>query len=225
MNISKRGIASVLLILLAFVLGTTTQTGFSLGDKIFLGLGIPPMTNGQTGFHYTLILFFVIFIIGVMEAKRVMSGRQLVILLVLLLLITLSVLSSIEPFYFRMHSGLAAVEYDSRNTQFSIRSSEDKRNLEIIGAVALTNYGSDTLKLGIKIPSEGDIKQKWFSNDLILTGVDSSSEFILPPGQKRTILTYTTIPLKNDYNGQGSMSGPNLILLTDNETRTVGYNL
>jgi len=225
LKITRHSIISVLLIFIAILLAHTTETGFSIGDKIFTGLGISSLTDGQTGFHYPIIIYFVLFIIGCMEARRVMSRRQLIAVLLLLFITVPSAVSLAKPVYYKMHNGLDTVEYDSTNTQFNIRCSEDGKYIEIIGAITLTNYGNDLLYLGIKIPSEGDIKQKWFSNDLILTGVDSSSEFILPPGQKRTILTYTKTPLINDYNGQGSMSGPKLILFTDNKTRTVGYNL
>jgi hypothetical protein len=126
-----------------------------------------------------------------------------------------------------MHSGLAAVEYDLRNSHFNMRSTVDNKNLEIIGAIALTNYGKNPIEFGIKIPSDNLILRERFSQDLILTGVENSGEpgvFILHPGEARTFLSYTTIPA-NDYNGQGSMNGPNLILFTDNEIRMVGNNL
>jgi len=228
LKITRRAIISVLLIFFVILLGHTTETGFSIGDKICLALGISPWSNGQTGFHYPIIIYFVLFIIGCLEARRVMSGRQLFALLLLIFLITPSVESLIKPFYFRMHSGLATVEYDFRNSHFNIKNSSDNKNLEIIGAIALTNYGNNPIEFGIKIPPDNFSGQEWFSQDLILTGVENSIEpelFRLYPGETRTILSYTTIPSKNGYNGQGSMNGPNLIMFNNNENRMVGNNL
>ncbi|KJR44697.1 hypothetical protein UF75_4917 [Desulfosporosinus sp. I2] len=226
MKITRQAIISVLLIFFAIFLGQTTETGFSIGDKIFLGLGISPWSNGQTGFHYPIIIYFVLFIIGCIEARTVMSRRQLIVLLLVLFIITPSAVSQVKTVYFRMHSGLATVEYDLINSHFNMRSSVDNKNLEIIGAIALTNYGNNQIDFGIKIPSDSFILSEWFSQDLILTGVENSKEpgnFILHPGETRTFLSYTTIP-SNGYNGQGTMNGPNLILFTDNEIRKVGNN-
>ncbi|MDO0826040.1 hypothetical protein [Desulfosporosinus nitroreducens] len=228
MKITRQAIISVLLIFFAIFLGHTTETGFSIGDKILLGFGISPWSNGQTGFHYPIIIYFVLFIIGCLEARRVMSSRQLIVLLLLVFIITPSVVSLVKPVYFRMQSGLATVEYDARNSSFNIRSSLDNEKLETIGAISLTNYGNNPIEFGIKIPSDSFIAHEWFSEDLILTRVENSEDpgtFILYPGQRQTILSYTTIPWKNGNNGTGTMNGLNLILFSNNENRKVGYNL
>ncbi|MCO1604691.1 hypothetical protein [Desulfosporosinus nitroreducens] len=228
MKITRQAIISVLLIFFAIFLGHTTETGFSIGDKILLGFGISPWSNGQTGFHYPIIIYFVLFIIGCLEARRVMSSRQLIVLLLLVFIITPSVVSLVKPVYFRMQSGLATVEYDARNSSFNISSSLDNEKLETIGAISLTNYGNNPIEFGIKIPSDSFIAHEWFSEDLILTRVENSEDpgtFILYPGQRQTILSYTTIPWKNGNNGTGTMNGPNLILFSNNENRKVGYNL
>lgn len=157
MKITRHAVFSVLLIFLAILLGHTTETGFSIGDKMLFGFGISPWSNGQTGFHYPIIIYFVLFIIGCLEARRVMSSRQLIVLLLLVFIITPSVVSLVKPVYFRMQSGLATVEYDSRNSSFNISSSLDNEKLEIIGAISLTNYGNNPIELGIKIPSDSFI--------------------------------------------------------------------
>lgn len=228
MKITRQAMISVLLIFFAIFLGHTTETGFSIGDKILLGFGISPWSNGQTGFHYPIIIYFVLFIIGCLEARRVMSSRQLIVLLLLVFMITPSVVSLVKPVYFRMQSGLATVEYDARNSSFNISFSLDNEKLETIGAISLTNYGNNPIEFGIKIPSDSFIAHEWFSEDLILTRVENSEDpgtFILYPGQRQTILSYTTIPWKNGNNGTGTMNGPNLILFSNNENREVGYNL
>jgi len=86
LKITRQAMISVLLIFFAIFLGHTTETGFSIGDKILLGFGISPWSNGQTGFHYPIIIYFVLFIIGCLEARRVMSSRQLIVLLLLIYL-------------------------------------------------------------------------------------------------------------------------------------------
>ena len=135
------------------------------------------------------------------------------------------ILSLIKPIYYGMHSGLAAVEYDSRNTHFSYASSEDNKNIKMIGAISLTNYGDKPINISIKLPSEG--REKWLLDDLILTGIHDTMEpgiFILTPGEQ-TILIYSDIPLTNEFNMSGYMRGPDLIFFTDEETRTVHRKL
>lgn len=227
LKISKQIIIGTGLIFLSGLIGHTTETGFCIGDRIFWALGVSPWSNGQTGFHYPFIITFSLLIIGCLEAKRVMLLRQLLVLLLLLSFITPSAVSSVKPFYYRMHNGLASVEYDLKNSNFNIRSSDDHKKMEILGAIALTNYGKDTINFGIKIPVENFYTQEYFSKDLLLSEVNNTQpgNFTLDPGETRTILSYNTVSTNNDYNGQGSMSGPNLILFTDDEIRVVGRNL
>jgi hypothetical protein len=154
-----------------------------------------------------------------------MTGRRLLTLIILLWILTPTVSSLIKPVYYGAHSGLDAVEYDSRMSHFDIRAAEGK-NIKVIGSVILTNYGRKPIEVGIKIPLDAKIQREWLSYELVLTGVSEKPEiFILPPGETENILTYTTIPSENGYNGQGMMNGPNLILFTDDETRLVGHNL
>ena len=139
MNISKRKVIAIFLILFAFVFGTSTRTGFSLGDKLFLVLGISPWSNGRTGFHWPALVTFTLLIIGIMVAQKVMNGRQIFISVIVLSLISPATLSLVKPIYYKMHSGLAAIEYDSRNTHISYRS-EDDLNIKMIGAISFINY-------------------------------------------------------------------------------------
>ena len=136
------------------------------------------------------------------------------------------IISIFEPVYFKMHKGLAAVQYDSTKTHFSIRNSEDHKNLNITGTVVLTNYGKNPIKFGMKIPSDDYIERDWFIQDITLVREEISEEagiFTLLPGETLTISTFSTITSKNGYNLQGSMDGPNLILFTGDEVRRVGY--
>lgn len=227
MKISRQIIIGTGLLLLSGLIGHTTETGFSIGDRIFLGLGLSPWSNGQTGFHYPVIISFLLLIIGCLEAKRVMPVRQLLVLLLLLSFVTPTVVSSVKPFYYRMHIGLASVAYDIKKSNFSIRSSEDHKGMEILGAVVLTNYGKDIINFGIKIPADDFLLGEYFSQGLLLSEVNNTQpgNFILHPGETRTFLSYNEVSTDNDFNGQGNMNGPNLILFTDDETREVGFNL
>lgn len=228
LKFTRHLLIAIVLIFFSIIIVHTTETGFSIGDKLFLSLGLSPWSNDQTGFHYPFVISFTLFIIGCLEARRAIPVRQLLILLLLLFLLTPSVVSFIKPNYYGLHSGLDSVEYDLRKSKFNIRGSNDKKDMEILGAIVLTNYGKDTIKLGIKIPAENDFIKEYSSQDLVLAEVDNSEEpgdFILHAGETRTILSYNTISMKNSYNGSGSMQGPNLILYTDDEIRMVGNNL
>ncbi len=228
LKFSRQLIIAILLVFVAAALGYTSESGFSIGDKLFLAIGIAPWSNGQTGFHYPSLIAFMLFIIGLIEARKVITGGQLFIFLILLMMLAPSVLASAEPAYYRMHSGLAAVQYDGNKTIFNLMGSGDYQNMKIAGAITLTNYGKETLEFGIKIPVDNFIQKDFFTQDLLLTDVNDSDEsvmFVLCPGETRTILTCNVVPVKNGYNGQGTMNGPNLVLFNDHETRTIGRNL
>jgi hypothetical protein len=224
LKLTKRVIISTCLILLAFVFSFSTLTGFSLGDKVFLIIGISPWTNGQTGFHNTILVTFTLMVIGILEAKREMTGRRLLALIVLCILFTPWVASMTRTLYYKTQTGLAAVEYDYANSHFYLRNSDDKKDIEVTGFIVLTNYGRNPVKVGIKIPSDNLTHHNWFTEDIVLKEADNAEEiFYLSPGEKRSIWTFSSIPVQNtSYQGHGSMNGPNLILYNDDETRNVG---
>lgn len=227
MKNTKHGIIGGLIIFIAILIGMISETGFSFGDKIFLALGITPMTNGQTGMHLPFFIAFPLFIIGCLEARRAFNSVRTLLLLVILFLIAPSVLSSIKPVYYRMQSGLNTIEYDTRNSHFQMNSETDNKNIDFLMAVTLSNYGKDTIQFGVKIPAKQDLFDL-LHKDLILKAETNSKEqesFILHPGETKTFLSYTVLPTNNENNGQATMKGPNLILFNNNESRLVGYNL
>lgn len=227
MNVTVRKVISVLIMFLALIFGATTGTGFSLGDKFFLALGISPWTNGQTGFRLPILVAFILFIIGVLVARKVMSGTRILILIILLPILVSPTLSLIKPIYYGMHNGLEAIEYDPGNAQINFKTSRSKKYIEITASIPLANYGNDSMQFGIKVPSDDEFHRGWLSQDLILgtQGSPESKTFTLAPGEKRTILAYSKILPRNSEGWDGSTNGPDLILFTDKETRMVGENL
>jgi hypothetical protein len=210
------------------MIGSSTQSGFSFGDQMFWGLGISPWSNGQFGFHYPIIVTVILLITGVIIAKTEVPPRRIGVLILFLVVLSPMIVSILKPVYFKMHRGLGAIEYEYKKSHIEIRSTEDNKNLEVIGSIVLTNYGKHSLNVGIKISSDGYVQQEWFSNDVILTGGNISEQsgvFTLFPGKTQTISTLSTIPSINGTVGGGTMNGPNLILFTDKEMRKVGYNL
>jgi len=223
----KHGIIGGLVIFIAALIGWTSETGFSFGDKIFLALGISPWTNGQTGMHLPFFIVLALFIIGCFEVRRAFNSVQTLLLLVILSLIAPSVLSSIKPVYYRTQSGLNTIEYDTRNSHLQINSETDNKNIDVLAAITLSNYGKDTIQFGIKIPANQDLLD-WLHKDLILKAETNSKEqesFILNPGETKTFLSYTVLPSNNENNGEATMNGPNLILFNNNQSRLVGFNL
>lgn len=221
-----RGKISVLSIISAFMIGSTTQTGFSFGRELFLNLGLPIWTNVRTGFNYVSIISLIILVLGIRLAKTEVPRSRIGILILFLIVLSPMLISIIEPVYFKMHKELAAVQYDSKRTHFNIRSSEDNKHIIVQGTVVLTNHGKNPVKLSMKIPADSNIERDWFWQDIILFRGDISEEpgvFTLLPGETQTIPTFSTIPSKNVYSLHGSIDGPNLILFTEDEVRRVGY--
>jgi len=63
------------------------------------------------------------------------------------------------------------------------------------------------------------------------TNSKEQQSFTLNPGETKTFLSYTVLSTNNENNGEatiygsGSMTGPNLILSDNNQSRLVGSNL
>ncbi|HHY27015.1 MAG TPA: hypothetical protein GX523_09800 [Desulfitobacterium dehalogenans] len=221
-----RGKISVLLIISAFIIGSTTQSGFSFGREIFLDLGLPIWTNGRTGFNYVSIISLIILFLGIILAKTEVPRRRVGILILFLIVLSPMLISIIEPVYFKMHKELAAVQYDSKRTHFNVRSSEDNKHIIVQGTVVLTNDGKNPVTLSMKIAADSNIERDWFWQDIILFRGHISEEpgvFTLLPGETQTIPTFSTIPSKNVSSLHGSINGPNLILFMGDEVRRVGY--
>lgn len=226
MKDTKHGIIGGLVIFVAILIGMISETGFSLGDKLFLALGITPWTNGQTGMHLPFFIAFALFIIGCLEARRAFNSVQTLLLLVILFLIAPSVLTSIKQVYYKTQSGLNTIEYDTRNSHLQINSEKDNKNIDVLASITLSNYGKDTVQFGIKIPPDRELLD-WLHKDLILKAETNSTgqeSFILHPGETKTFLSYTVLPT-NIGNGEAKINGPNLILFKNNESRLVGFNL
>jgi hypothetical protein len=226
---TKHGIIGGLLILVSILIGTITETGFSLGDKVFLVLGVTPWTNGQTGMHLPFFIAFALFIIGCLEARRALTVGQTLLFLAILFLLAPLALSSIKSVYFMTQSGLNTIEYDTRNSHFQINSEKDNQNIDVLASITLSNYGKDTAQFGIKIPPDQVLFDR-LHKDLVLKAETNSMEqesFILHPGETKTFLSLTTFPtnIENNGTGQGTLNGPNLILFNNNESRLVGFNL
>jgi len=223
---TKHGIIGGLVIFVAILIGMISKTGFSLGDKLFLALGITPWTNGQTGMHLPFFIAFTLFIIGCLEARRAFNSVQTLLLLVILFLIAPLVLTSIKQVYYKTQSGLNTIEYETRNSHLQINSEKDNKNINILASITLSNYGKNTVQFGIKIPPDRELLD-WLHKDLILKAETNSTgqeNFVLHPGETKTFLSYTVLPT-NIGNGEATLIGPNLILFKDKESRLVGTNL
>lgn len=221
----RRRLISFLLIFLAFLFGTTTQTGFSFGDKLFLALGISPWSQGQGMFHIITVVAIILLIIACIYGKKEIPLRHIGIFILVLIIFSPPIVSQAKPIYYKMHNGLDAVEYNTIKSSINTKPSPENNNLEIYGIIVLTNYGKDLVKFRAKIDLNQFPQLEYLSEDIILEGVNTSEksgDFTLQSGETRSILINTSTSLANKYITLYSIEGPKLILFNDNEIKIFG---
>lgn len=226
-KLSKRGIASILLMIFAFLIGMSAPSGFSLGDKLFNLVGLPAWSNGQSGLRYPAILALCLFVIGAIWVGRELGGKSLLVLIIACVLLSPGAVSWSEAIYYKAHSGIWAIDYDPRNSQIDYASESDNHTLAVSGQLALTNYGGDPVTFGIKVLDDtlppGEVI---FPKGIILNGEDGakdSEQFTLEPGERRSIDVHTISLTEANFQGvSGELGGPDLVLFTGTGTRIVG---
>lgn len=228
-KLPKPGIIYILILIFSSLIGLNTPTGFCLGDKIFMLVGIAPWSNGQSGTHYPGILALCLLVIGMVGVKKEFSGKVLLTLLILGAVFSPMVASLGKVIYYKAHSGIWAIDYDPRNSQINFTT--NKNALEFSGQLTLANYGSSPVSFGIKMltnGSRGGPQDGIPTKEVALKGVNGtkdSESFTLEPGETQCIAVHTAVTsAKSCGPGGGTFNGPDLILFTDKGTRTVGVN-
>jgi hypothetical protein len=74
-RVSKWGAVSISIMSLSSILGTSNESGFSIGDKLFNVLGFPSWSHGYTGTHYTALFSIFLFLIGAIVAGKAFVVR------------------------------------------------------------------------------------------------------------------------------------------------------
>jgi hypothetical protein len=225
MKVSKRELTSVLLIAVSFFMGFSTPTGFSFGDKVFRALGVSPWSNGDSGTHYAVFVFLLLLIVGIIGLSKELSGRKLAVIIICCIVLSPLIVTGGKILYFKMHSGLAAVEYDSRKSYFNIKSTADNQNIQVSGLCVLTNYGRTSMSFRIKLPTDD---RSLLSQDAEFNEPNDErgmGAFTLAPGETREIKVDSVVPPKAGISQvSGRLDGPDLILYSENESRLVGPN-
>jgi uncharacterized membrane protein len=228
MKPSKKGIASILLIIFSFLISYSTPSGFSLGDKLFELVGLPVWSNGQDGFHYPVIPALCLLIIGIVWVVREFGGWRILVLIILCLLLSHGAVSMSETIYYKAHSGLWAVDYDPENSQIDYASDKDGKTLSVSGQLDLINYGSRPVTFGIKALDDSTPQEGLFPKEMVLqdeAGAKKSEQFTLEPGAGG-LNVQADIPLAgaNFQDVRGGLTGPDLVLFNSSGTRIVGRN-
>jgi hypothetical protein len=225
----KRGIAPILLMIFAGLIGMSTPSGFSLGDKLFNLVGLPAWSNGQIGLYYPGMLALCLLVIGAIWVGRELGGKGLLVLIIACGLLLPKAVSLIEVIYYKAHSGIWAIDYDPHSSQIDYASETDNHTLAVSGQLALTNFGGGPVTFGIKVLDDtlppGEVI---FPKGIILNeedGAKDSEQFTLEPGERRSIDVYTTSLTEANFQGaSGELGGPDLVLFTGSGTRIVGRN-
>jgi hypothetical protein len=209
----------------AFLIGVSTPSGFSLGDKLFNLVGLPAWSNGQVGFYFPWALWLLV--LAALWMGRELGGKRLLVVFILVIMLTPRVVSWSEAIYYKAHSGIWAIDYDPSNSQIDYASESDNHTLAVSGQLALTNYGGGPVTFGIKVLDDtlppGEVI---FPKGIILNGEDGakdSEQFTLEPGERRSIDVHTISLTEANFQGvSGELGGPDLVLFTGTGTRIVG---
>ena len=220
---SKLGIVSTSMMVFAVILGASNRSGVSLGDTVFNAVGIPSWSNGYSGFHFTLLLSLILFILGVVDARKVFSRKKLVILIFVCLILVPPITLQGRICLLRLQSGLKTVEYNMNPSHLDFSSTED-RKLNINGTLILTNYGKTPITFGIKLPNTERTQRFGISREIDLKGIEKSGTLEHRAGERKEIEILTVLSESVDYNGKGVMNGPDLLLFNQSELRMVGNN-
>jgi hypothetical protein len=228
-KLSKRGIASILLLIFAFLIGVSAPSGFSLGDKLFNLVGLPAWSNGQSGLRYPAILALCLLVIGAIWVGRELGFKSLLVLIIACALLSPGAVSWSEAIYYKVHSGIWAIDYDPHSSRIDYAGETDNHTLAVSGQLALTNYGGGPVNFGIKVLDDtlppGEVI---FPKGIILNeedGAKDSEQFTLDSGERRSIDVHTISLTEANFQGlSGELGGPDLVLFTGSGTRIVGRN-
>jgi hypothetical protein len=226
----KRGIAPILLMIFAGLIGQSLPSGFSLGDKLFNLVGLPAWSNGQVGLYYPGILALCLLVIGVIWVGRELGGKGLLVLIIACVLLLPRAMPLVEEIYYKAHSGIWAIDYDPSSSQIDYVGNKENNTVAVSGQLTLTNYGGRPVTFGIKVLDETEPPgEVLFPKGIILNEDDDardSKQFTLDAGEKRSIAVHTNIALTGASfrDAYGGFGGPNLVLFTGGGTRIVGRN-
>ncbi len=218
-----RRFSLILLLVTAVILGYSTESGFSLGDRVFKAVSLPTWSHGYTGTHYAAIFSIILF--GIAAVDKAFSSRKLALIILLCLVFIPPIALQGKAFYFGIHRGLQAVEYNVRDSHFEIASSTDG-NVQVTGTVVLTNHGKTPISFGIKLPIRGYLQNEQ-PTELSLTGPDGLEKtgiFRIEPQQTKTIVINTTTLGNGAIFGHETLNGPELLIYNESEKLVVGFN-
>lgn len=214
------------IICLGLLLGTTTESGFHLGNSIFQFFGIPSWSNGQIGLFYPSILALILIVFGLGITLRRFGLKKLIIVIFLGHLLASPLVDWGRGIYLKGAGGLDAIEYNRQASKFDISAKRPNDMIQIKGTVTLTNYSSEQVQFGLKLRPKDYEKNRdrgWFLQDIALYEQDTEGPagfkaepeglFVLGPGETRRLEVCSSIPNYNRFSSMtGMLSGPDLVL-------------
>jgi hypothetical protein len=225
-RVSKWGVVSISIMSLSSILGTSNESGFSIGDKLFNVLGFPSWSHGYTGTHYTALFSIFLFLIGAIVAGKAFSGKRLAVVILLCITLVPAIALEARVLFLKTQSGLNTLEYKLKTSHLDIHPTK-AGNVDVTGTIVLTNYGRDSISFGIRIPENALSQGLWSHKEIELTAMDGtkrSGVFRLSPGETKAINISTVQGQGEVYTITGTTNGPDLILFNQSEQRIVGYN-
>jgi len=222
------GVMAMAMLIFAFVFGSTTPNGYSLGDSIlgFLGLKAwskESIEHSSRGFHYTFLYTVGLAILGYVGAKHFLQQIYPKLIkrlpkIVLVLFFTGSILLSWgHSLVLSFSTGIKAVDYFPAQSNCNYKLISENNLASFSYNIKLKNYSNDEVKFNMRVQNPAfddyimvDVPDQGFKGNPIL------KEFTLLPKEER-VVTFS-FEDESQY-WSGNMRRPNIAIFNQESIR------
>ena len=227
MNNKVKGGLSIFFMSLSFYMMITTKYARPLGDYVLEFIGLPSWTGDYTGFHLTIIYFWVLFIIGLSLVKKYardglnMKKRRVFLVFIGLIVVFNTMTGATVKTIKKNSPGLLSIGYNSENGRMSYES-RDYEFTQFVADFELTNYSDEKKTFHIGLDNSSYEKDGFDSINFYLFDGNQAT-FELEAGQTTafslSLDDYHVTGGRKHENGSGNGTIQQVILTNDKGDR------